>query len=243
MAVDGYAWWIARFRAVLRVADIVRIDHFRGFYNFWVVPAGEKTAVNGRWEYGPGAPFFRAVNAALGEVAIIAEDLGDFDAESRAGLDALLAEFGYPGMKVLQFAFGAGPDAPFLPHNYTRDCVVYTGTHDNDTIVGWYQVSSTEPERDHARRYMGRDGSDIAWDMIRLAWSSVAHTAITTVQDLLSLGHEARLNTPSTSGPPNWCWRMRPGALTPEIAARLRELTELYGRARRAPAAPSGPTG
>lgn len=233
MAEDGYAWWIARFRAVLRLADIVRIDHFRGFYNYWVVPAGERTAVHGHWEFGPGAAFFRAVNAALGEVAIIAEDLGDFDPASRAGLDALLAEFGYPGMKVLQFAFGAGPDAPFLPHNYTRDCVVYTGTHDNDTVVGWYQVTSTEQERDHARRYIGCDGSDIAWDMIRLAWSSVAHTAITTVQDLLSLGHEARMNTPSTSGPPNWCWRMRPGALTPEIAARLRELTELYGRAPR----------
>lgn len=233
MAEDGYAWWIARFRAVLRLADIVRIDHFRGFYNYWVVPAGERTAVHGHWEFGPGAAFFRAVNAALGEVAIIAEDLGDFDPPSRAGLDALLAEFGYPGMKVLQFAFGAGPDAPFLPHNYTRDCVVYTGTHDNDTIVGWYEVSSTEAERDHVRRYLGRDGSDIAWDMIRLAWSSVAHTAITTVQDLLSLGHEARMNTPSTFGPPNWCWRMRSGALTPEIARRLRELTELYGRAPR----------
>ncbi len=230
MAENGYAWWIARFRMAFTQADVVRIDHFRGFYNYWEVPAGEKTAVNGRWVYGPGADLFRAVTAALGEVAIVAEDLGDFDAESRAGVEALRAEFGYPGMKVLQFAFGDGPTDPFLPHNFTRDFVVYTGTHDNDTTVGWYQVTSTERERDYARRYMASDGSDIAWDFIRLAWASVADTAIAPVQDLLSLGHEARMNTPSTFGPPNWCWRLLPGALTDDIAARLRELTFIYGR-------------
>ncbi|MCX7681915.1 MAG: 4-alpha-glucanotransferase, partial [Anaerolineae bacterium] len=171
-----------------------------------------------------------ATMAALGEVAIIAEDLGDFDAASRAGVDALQREFGYPGMKVLQFAFSNGPEDPFLPHNFTRDCVVYTGTHDNDTIVGWYQVTSTEAEREYVRKYLGRDGADIAWDLIRLAWGSVAHTAITTVQDLLGLGNESRMNLPGTVGPPNWCWRLRPGALTPELAARLRELTAIYGR-------------
>ncbi|HEY68091.1 MAG TPA: 4-alpha-glucanotransferase [Thermoflexia bacterium] len=230
MGQDGYAWWIARFRMAFTQADVVRIDHFRGFYNYWEVPAGEETAIKGRWVYGPGADLFHAVTAALGEVAIIAEDLGDFDAESRAGVDALQAEFGYPGMKVLQFAFSTGPTDPFLPHNYTRDCVVYTGTHDNDTTVGWYQVTSTEAERDYARKYLGSDGSDIAWDLIRLAWASVANTAITTVQDLLSLGHEARMNTPATVGPPNWCWRLLPGALTDEVAARLLELTAIYGR-------------
>ncbi len=231
MAQDGYAWWIARFRMAFTQADIVRIDHFRGFYNYWEVPGGATTAVQGRWLYGPGARLFHAVTAALGRVAIIAEDLGDLDDESRAGVDALQAEFGYPGMKVLQFAFGAGPDDPFLPHNFSSPhWVVYTGTHDNDTVVGWYQVTSTEEERDYARRYLGCDGSDIAWDLIRLAWSSVARTAMTTVQDLLSLGHEARMNLPGTVGPPNWCWRLLPGALTDAVARRLLDLTAIYGR-------------
>jgi 4-alpha-glucanotransferase len=230
MARDGYAWWIARFRMAFTQADVMRIDHFRGFYNYWQVPAGAETAINGLWLYGPGAGLFHAVTEALGEMAIIAEDLGDFDAESRAGVDALQDEFGYPGMRVLQFAFSAGPTDPFLPHNFTRDCMVYTGTHDNDTVVGWYQVTSTGSERDYARKYLGSDGSHIAWDLIRLAWASVAHTAITVVQDLLSLGHEARMNTPSTVGAPNWCWRLLPGALTDEVAARLLELTTIYGR-------------
>jgi 4-alpha-glucanotransferase len=166
----------------------------------------------------------------LGEVAIIAEDLGDIGPETRAGLDAMQAEFGYPGMKILQFAFGLGPGNPFLPHNYTPESVVYTGTHDNDTSLGWYQVTSTEEERDYARKYMATNGSDIAWDLIRLAWASVANTAIAPVQDLLSLGHEARMNMPSTLGPPNWCWRLTPGALTREIGGRLLELTGIYGR-------------
>lgn len=235
MARNGYAWWISRFRMAFTQADVLRIDHFRGFYNYWEVPAEEKTAIRGRWLYGPGAGLFHAVTAALGEIAIIAEDLGDFDAESRAGVDALQAEFGYPGMKVLQFAFSSGPHDPFLPHNFTRDCLVYTGTHDNDTIAGWYQVTSTAAEREYARKYCARqyldsDGLSIAWDLIRLAWGSVAHTAITPVQDLLSLGHRMRMNTPSTVGAPNWCWRLLPSALTGEIAARLRELTTIYGR-------------
>ncbi len=230
MAQNDYAWWISRFRMAFTQADVVRIDHFRGFYNYWEIPAGAPTAETGRWLYGPGASLFRAVTAALGDVAIIAEDLGDFDRESRAGVDALQKEFGYPGMKVLQFSFGDGPVDPFLPHNFVRETVVYTGTHDNDTTVGWYWNSSTEHERDYARRYMASSGADIAWDMIRLAWASVAQTAMTTVQDLLSLGHEARMNTPGTSGPPDWCWRVRPGALTGDIAARLHELTRIYGR-------------
>jgi len=230
MAQDRYAWWIARFRMAFTQADVVRIDHFRGFYNYWEVPADAETAVVGRWVHGPGADFFHAVTAALGEVAIIAEDLGDFDAASRAGVDALQAEFRYPGMKVLQFAFGTGPGDPFLPHNFTREWFVYAGTHDNDTTAGWYQVSATEAERDYARKYLGSDGSDIAWDMIRLAWASIANTAITTAQDLLSLGHELRMNTPGTVGAPNWCWRLLPGALTGEVTARLLELTAIYGR-------------
>lgn len=231
MVRDGFAWWIARFRAAFAYADVVRIDHFRGFYNYWEVPAGAPNAVKGRWLRAPGAELFRAVRAALGDLTIIAEDLGDFNAESRAGVDALQTEFGFPGMKVVQFAFTSGPSDPFLPHNFTRDFVAYTGTHDNDTAVGWYQASSTETERDYARKYMRCDGADIAWDLIRLAWGSVANTAITTAQDLLSLGHNARMNMPSTIGPPNWCWRVLPGALNDAVAARLLELTAVYGRA------------
>jgi len=229
MAQQGYAWWIARFRMAFTQVDIIRIDHFRGFYNYWEVPASEKTAINGRWRLGPGASIFHAVTAALGALQIIAEDLGDFDTASRAGLDALQAEFGYPGMRVLQFAFAGKPSDPFLPHNFTHDCVVYTGTHDNDTTSSWYEQASTA-ERDYARRYLGRDGSDIAWDFIRLAWSSVAGTALTTVQDLLSLGREARLNLPGATGAPNWCWRLPSGALHDGIAARLHDLTYSYGR-------------
>ena len=230
MAKDGYAWWIDRFRMALTQADVTRIDHFRGFYDYWEVPAGEETAIVGQWLNGPGADLFHAVTAALGKVAIIAEDLGDFNEESRAGVDALQAEFGYPGMKVLQFAFSTGPEDAFLPHNHTNDCVVYTGTHDNDTTVGWYEQTSTREERDYARKYLGSDGEDITWDLIRLAWSSVARTAITPVQELLSLGHDARMNTPSTVGPPNWCWRLLPGALTGSVTERLLELTAIYGR-------------
>jgi 4-alpha-glucanotransferase len=231
MAQNGYAWWIDRFRMAFTQCDVVRIDHFRGFYNYWEVPAGEDTAIKGRWLYSPGTDLFHAVTAALGEVAIIAEDLGDFDEESRAGVDALQAEFGYPGMKVLQFAFSAGPTDPFLPHNYdSPGWVAYTGTHDNDTTLGWYQATSTEGERDYARKYLATDGSDIAWDLIRLGWASTANTAMTTVQDLLGLGHEARMNTPSTVGPPNWCWRLLPGALTGDVARRLLDLTAIYGR-------------
>lgn len=226
---EEYAWWIARFRQALIQADVIRIDHFRGFYNYWQVPAGELTAVNGRWKFGPGAKLFRAVNAALGEVAIIAEDLGEFDEKSRAGVDALFAEFGYPGMKVLVFAFGSGPANPFLPHRITREWVVYTATHDNDTTVGWWE-RAPEDEREFTRKYLARDGMNIAWDLIRAAWSSTAHTAITPAQDLLRFGNFARMNFPSTSGPPNWCWRILPGALNDEIATRLNELTLLYER-------------
>lgn len=231
MAEDGYAWWIQRFKMAFTTADVVRIDHFRGFYNYWQVPYGETTAVKGKWVLGPGAKLFRAVTQALGKVAIIAEDLGDYDTKSRAGVTALQKEFGYPGMKVLQFGFGSTPDDQFLPHNFTRDWVVYTGTHDNDTTVGWYKKAS-EKERDYVRRYLGRDGSDIAWDLIRLAWSSVAQTAMTTAQDLLSLDSFARMNTPSVASG-NWQWRVLSGALNDAVAARLRELTMVYGRLAR----------
>jgi len=230
MAENDYAWWISRFRMAFTQADVVRIDHFRGFYNTWQIPADAETAVRGEWRYGPGARLFRIVTAALGEVPIIAEDLGDFDAKSRAGVDALQEAFGYPGMKILQFAFRTGPSDPFLPHNYPPGCVAYTGTHDNDTVTGWYQVSATQEEQAFALRYLNSDGSHIAWDLIRAAWASVANTAMTTAQDLAGLGHEARMNLPGTVGPPNWCWRLRGGELTDDIARRLREITATYGR-------------
>jgi 4-alpha-glucanotransferase len=230
MAETGYGWWIDRFRMMSRKTDIVRIDHFRGMYNYWEVPAGETTAINGRWVLGPGSDLFHVVNQELGEMVIIAEDLGDFDDQSRRGVDALQAKFKYPGMKIVQFAFSNGPQDPFLPHNHPRDCIAYTGTHDNDTIRGWYEKTSTEHERHYARRYMAIEGHNIAWDMIRLTWSSPAHTAITTVQDILNLGHDERMNTPSTLNDKNWSWRFEAAALTDEIKNRLREITELFGR-------------
>lgn len=255
MEREGYAWWIERFRSAFTQCDVVRIDHFRAFYNYWEVPATAKTAREGKWRYGAGGELFHAVNAALGNdarspqppvahgsdrgsgVRIIAEDLGDFDAESRAGLDALLHEFGFPGMKIMQFAFGGTAEAAFLPHNYTREWVVYTGTHDNDTAVGWWN-SANEFEKHFTRKYLNTSAHDIAWDLIRAGWMSVANTAMTTVQDILRLGNEARMNLPGVSGPPNWCWRMQEGALTRELAERLLEMTQLYARVKPVEPAP-----
>ena len=226
---EGYRWWIERFKSVFTLGDVARIDHFRAFYNYWEIPADAKTAREGHWAYGAGGKIFQAVNRALGDVRIIAEDLGDFDAESRAGLDALLQQFGFPGMKIIQFAFGGTAEAAFLPHNYTREWVVYTGTHDNDTAVGWWN-SASESEKHYTRQYLNTDGKDIAWDLIRAAWSSVANTAMAMTQDILRLGNEARMNLPGVLGPPNWCWRMAEGALNDRDAARLMEMTQIYGR-------------
>jgi 4-alpha-glucanotransferase len=230
MAEENYKWWIHRFRMMSMKADIVRIDHFRGIYDYWEVLADETTAMNGRWVNGPGADFLHAITKALGDLVIIAEDLGDFDAESRAGVDKLKKKFGYPGMKIVQFGFSNGPGDLFLPHNFSRDCVAYTGTHDNDTVRGWYEVTSTDHERHYVRKYLGTNCSDISWDLIRITWASTAHTAITTVQDLLSLGHEKRMNTPSTVNSENWSWRLLPAALNEDISKKLRELTEIFGR-------------
>ncbi len=227
-----YEWWINRFRIAFTSSDVVRIDHFRGLYNYWEVKATEKTAINGNWKNGPGEDLFNAIINKLGDVQIIAENLGDFDEESKIGVENLRNKFSFPGMKILQFAFGSDSNDPFLPHNFENDYVVYTGTHDNDTTFGWYQVSSSEKERDYARRYMAVSGSDIAWDLIRIGWSSIADTAITTVQDLLSLGPDSRMNLPSTVGPDNWSWRLLPNALNESIAKRLKELTIMYGRNR-----------
>ena len=224
LAETGYGWWIERFRYLLRSVDIVRIDHFRGFEQYWEIPADHQTAEYGRWVRGPGASLFRAIEAELGSVPLVAEDLGIITAE----VSALRRELGVPGMRVLQFAFGDDARNPYLPHNYDSDTVVYTGTHDNDTTVGWY-ANAGEHERESVRSYLARDGSDIAHDLIRLAYESVASTAMTPLQDVLSLGSEARMNLP---GHPhgNWSWRVRPELLRPEGAAWLAGMVGTYGR-------------
>src|SRR3990172_2156274 len=223
LAAQGYAWWIDRFRAALAEVDIVRLDHFIGFTRYWEVSAGEKTAENGRWVPGPGAALFHAVERALGKLPIIAEDLGVVTPQ----VEALRDQFEFPGMKTIQFAF-TGPDNPFLPHNYTQNVVVYTGTHDNDTSRGWFSTASPE-EKSFARRYLARSGKDFAWDLIRTAMSSVADTVVVPLQDVLDLGSEARMNFPGRPAG-NWKWRFTWGMLGDEHRDRLREMAELYGR-------------
>ena len=226
MAQTGYGWWVERFRAMLELVDIVRLDHFRGFEAYWEVPATAETAIHGRWVKGPGADFFLSLEQALGKLPIIAEDLGTITPE----VEALRERFGFPGMRILQYAFESDAQNQFLPHNYVRNCVAYTGTHDNDTIIGWFN-SRTEQERQAVLDYFGTDGGDISWDCIRWLFASVADTVIVPLQDVLSLGPEARMNYPSRLGG-NWSWRFLPEALTPEIRSRLRKLTEIYGRCR-----------
>jgi 4-alpha-glucanotransferase len=224
MAENGYAWWTARLRMLFSQVDIVRIDHFRGFEAYWEIPADEPTAVIGRWVKGPGVSFFEVMQGKLGQLPIIAEDLGVITPEVEQLRDA----FDFPGMKILQFAFGGERNSNFLPHRFGRNSVVYTGTHDNETTVGWYGNAS-RAERDHVRRYVARDGSEIAWDMIRLAYASAADTAVVPLQDLMSLGNEARMNYPGKTGG-WWRWRYTQEMLTDSISRRLRDLTELFGR-------------
>ncbi|MFA5550147.1 MAG: 4-alpha-glucanotransferase [Trueperaceae bacterium] len=224
LAATGYAWWVERVRATLAMVDIVRIDHFRGFAAYWEIPASEPTAVKGKWVTGPGNDLFRALKGALGELPVIAEDLGVITPD----VDELRLANGLPGMKVLQFAFATDAADPYLPHNYTSDCVVYTGTHDNDTTAGWY-AAAPEVERDLVRRYLARDDGEIAWELIRLAQATVADTCIVPLQDALGLGSEARMNTPGTAGG-NWAWRFEWQNVPYWIAPQLAELAELYGR-------------
>jgi 4-alpha-glucanotransferase len=212
-------------RITLHQVDMVRFDHFRGFEAYWEVPASEETAVNGRWVEGPGAALFEALFSALGDVPIIAEDLGVITPE----VEALRDRFGFPGMKILQFAFDDDATNPYLPHNYEPNCVVYTGSHDNDTTRGWF-ASAPEPEQAFCINYLGHTPDDIVWALIRLAASSVAALAIFPVQDVLSLGSEARMNMPSQAAG-NWAWRLRANALSDDHIARLAELAETYGRA------------
>jgi 4-alpha-glucanotransferase len=226
LAEDNYSWWIRRFKALLGMVDIIRIDHFRGFEAYWEVPAEEETAVNGRWVPGPGNHFFDAVNEALGELPIIAEDLGLIT----PGVEALRDHYNLPGMKVLQFAFSDDcADNDYLPHNFVPNCVVYTGTHDNNTTVGWWQHETSKAMRRCIKRYVGYLTKP-HWDLIRLAMMSVAHTAIVPLQDVFGLGAEHRMNTPGVPGG-NWSWRFPEAWLDHPARKRMAALAKLYGRA------------
>lgn len=230
MADRGFQWWIDRIRATLRLIDIIRIDHFRGFESYWEIPAGEETAINGEWIKAPGQELFETVKKELGELPILAEDLGVITPEVKKLRD----HFQLPGMIILQFAFAGietndlGVTFSFFPHNHRYNAVVYTGTHDNNTTRGWYNELSPG-EKDMVRRYLARDEHDIGWDFIRLAMASVARFAVIPLQDVLNLGSEARMNRPSVAGN-NWAWRYRAEALNPWSSTRLAEMVALYGR-------------
>ena len=223
----GFEWWIRRMKYCFQLYDVVRVDHFRGFDAYYSIPYGDTTAEFGHWEQGPGMELFQVLKEQLGDVSIIAEDLG-FLTES---VLRLVHDTGYPGMKVLEFAFDSREESDYLPHNYPHNCVVYTGTHDNDTIAGWYQEMSPE-DREFSRDYLNNRSSsprEIPWDFIRLALASVADLAVIPMQDYLGLGTEARFNYPSTQGN-NWKWRLLPGQVTGELLDKIRHLTRLYGR-------------
>jgi 4-alpha-glucanotransferase len=227
---EEFSWWISRLDKTFELVDMVRIDHFRGFQAYWEVPAGAETAVEGRWVEAPGREFFRTLRDRLGELPVVAENLGVITPE----VEQLRREFALPGMLVLHFAFepdgqgGLKADNPFLPHNHTPDAVAYTGTHDNNTTRGWYEELGEE-ERDLVRRYLGRSDGEIVWESIREVYRSVARYAIVPLQDPLELGGEARMNLPSTVGS-NWSWRVSTERLDFAAAGRLKELARLYGR-------------
>ncbi|MGN0313121.1 MAG: 4-alpha-glucanotransferase [Lachnospiraceae bacterium] len=226
MKQDGFTWWISRIRYQTQIYDFLRIDHFRGFDSYYAIPASESTACNGVWKKGPGIALFKALKKELGELPIIAEDLGFLT----PSVHKLLSGTGFPGMKVLEFAFDSrDTGSGYLPHCYTQNCIVYTGTHDNDTILGW---EKTAPKEDiaYAKDYLNfQENEEFNWCMMRTALSSVADTAILQMPDLLNLGSEGRINIPSTIGG-NWVWRCLPGDYNDELANRLHHLTSLYGR-------------
>ena len=240
LEASGFEWWIERFRALLEHFDIVRLDHFIGFARYWRVPASEPTAEKGTWQSAPGRALFSAVRAALGAAPFIAEDLGEVTAEVRALRD----EFGMPGMRVLQFAFGSDGQADqFLPHRYLPDAVAYTGTHDNQTFRGWFEddgsggprsAKQARKEREAAIAYLAGPGADalpgqVHWEALRALYASVAKTVLVPLQDVLGLGDEARMNWPG-AGSGNWEWRLPRRALEPSLARRLRELARVYER-------------
>ena len=223
----GYAWWIRRMANCMKLYDVVRIDHFRGFDEYYSIPYGDKTAQFGHWEKGPGMDLFRALEKNLGKLDVIAEDLGLLT----DSVIEMVEESGFPGMKVLQFAFDENEDSPYLTHRYERNCIVYTGTHDNETTRGWFRNLS-QHDRNFARAYIGCEGKHetaAVWSMIRAAMSSVADRCVIPVQDYLCLGNEARINEPSTLGD-NWKWRMKKGQLNETIIQKIYKMTKLYGR-------------
>lgn len=236
MKKDGYKWWIQRIKSMQKVVDYVRIDHFRGFEAYWSVPADEKTAVNGKWIPGPDHDLFKTIKNELGDIPIIAEDLGLIT----EGVRKLRDDFDLPGMKILQFAFDVNESGkggcvnPFLPHMFTQNCVVYTGTHDNDTMQGWIDNASDEEIKLISEYLTGSptvlQRNQLCQQFVRLAFSSVAKFAVIPIQDLFALGQEGRINTPSTSDGKNWIWRMPESFFDKEVAARLKRLSELYAR-------------
>lgn len=235
MKADGFRWWIRRVRATLQTVDVVRVDHFRGFAAAWEVPGKDKTAVNGQWVNVPGKELFDSLKTAIGDLPFWAEDLGVITPD----VEELRDGFGFPGMRILQFAFGGDTKNHDLPHNYIPNSVAYTGTHDNDTTVGWFNSGAGKgstrddeqinKEREFCLKYLNSDGEEIQWDFIRAVWASVANTAIAPMQDLLGLGNDARMNLPASSSG-NWYWQCKDGDFSDEIAERLSNLTEIYGR-------------
>jgi 4-alpha-glucanotransferase len=224
LRATGFDWWVNRVRVGFEMFDLLRVDHFRGFAACWEIPAGEPTAENGEWVPTPGAELFEALMQKLGKLRIIAENLGVITPD----VEKLREDCGFPGMRVLQFAFGSDATNDHLPHNYTRDAVAYTGTHDNDTTVGWF-AKLDQKERDACLKYLAADGKEINWDLIRAAYASVANTAIVPLQDVIGLGSEARMNLPASTID-NWKWRLSSNQLEDELDSRLRELVTTYGR-------------
>jgi 4-alpha-glucanotransferase len=235
-ADSGYGWWLERLRQATLLYDLVRLDHFRGFVAHWEIPAGAESAAGGKWVDGPAGALFKTATEQLGPLPLIAEDLGVITPP----VESLRDQFGYPGMRVLQFAFGDDPKAAdYRPHNFVSNCVVYTGTHDNDTTIGWFRseagagttrsLEQINRENKFTLRYLSSDGSQIHWDFIRLAMASVARLAVFPLQDVLGLGTAARMNMPgSTTG--NWRWRSAPGAFGLREESRLRDLAETFER-------------
>jgi 4-alpha-glucanotransferase len=225
---SNYEWWAGRIAASLRIADFVRVDHFRGFVSYWEVPAAETTAIKGRWVEAPAMDFFTHLSRRFPYLPVIAEDLGVITPDVKE----IMHHFELPGMKILLFAFGPDmPHNPYIPHNLPKNCVAYTGTHDNNTARGWFEQEASQDDKQRLFRYLGREASadEVPWELIRLLMMSAADTVILPLQDVLGLGSQARMNTPATKED-NWAWRFGAGQLTPAIARRLREITETYAR-------------
>lgn len=226
MGKTDYKWWVDRIRQSLNLYDVLRIDHFKGFESYWSIPYGDLTAENGEWVKGPGIKVFNAIKDELGEVNIIAEDLGTLTEETIK----LRNDTGFPGMKILTFGFDSDSSNPFLPHNYEKNFIVYTGTHDNDTVRGWIEKTAPKEEVQRAITYLGLNKEEgYNWGFIRGAWSSIANISMAQMQDFLNLGNEARINLPSTLGN-NWRWRVRKDALTDQLAEKIHQITRTYGR-------------